>query len=55
MGLDEMKAKYQEGKEERKRKKISEMMLGESRVMCRSDLGKKEKKESNRKLKNKYC
>ena len=38
MGLDELKAKYQEGKEERKRKKISEMMLGESRVMCRLDL-----------------
>ena len=35
MGLDELKAKYEEGKEERKRRKISEMMLGESRVMCR--------------------
>ena len=35
MGLDELKAKYQEEKDERKKKKISEMMLGESRVMCR--------------------
>ena len=38
MGLDELKAKYQEEKDERKKKKISEMMLGESRVMCRLDM-----------------
>jgi len=35
MGLDELKAKFQEEKEERQKRKITEMMLGESRVMCR--------------------
>ena len=38
MGLEDLKAKYEEEKDERKRRKISEMMLGESRVMCRLDL-----------------
>ena len=37
MGLEELKEKFQEEKEERKRRKITEMMLGESRVMFRSD------------------
>ena len=35
MGLEELKKELEEGKEERKKKRISEMMLGESRVMCR--------------------
>ena len=35
MGLEELKAKFQEEKEERQKRKITEMMLGESRVMCR--------------------
>ena len=35
MGLEDLKAKYEEEKDERKRRKISEMMLDESRVMCR--------------------
>ena len=38
MGLEDLKAKYEEEKDERKRRKISEMMLGESRGMCRLDL-----------------
>ena len=33
--MEELKGKLQEGKEERKKRKMTEMMLGESRVMCR--------------------
>ena len=39
MGLDELKAKFKEEKDERKRRKITEMMLGESRVMLRQVRG----------------
>ena len=35
MGLEKIKEKLHEEKEERRRRKITEMMLGESRVMCR--------------------
>ena len=38
MGLEKIKEKLHEEKEERRRRKITEMMLGESRVMCRSGL-----------------
>ena len=37
--MDKLKTKIQGDKEERQKRKMTEIMLGESRVMCRSTQG----------------